>query len=286
MWNTNKSKITLRLAALYNIVWGLLVIAAPNLFFDLIGIDRPNYPEFWQCIGMIVGVYGVGYWLASYAPLIQWPIVLVGLLGKIFGPLGFAYALITGKFPIEFGIIIVFNDLIWLIPFLLILRAAYLNYIEERLPFLSLEEALVQFKTNKGEILKNISEPYLLIFLRHAGCTFCREALDDLKDFPKRVIYVTMSKNHKLPEFVYDPERKLYQSFGLKRGTIKQLFGFPVFLRGLPALLRYGVGDLDGDGFQMPGAFLILNGKVIKEFRHQYASDRPDYQSFCSIPSE
>lgn len=53
--------------------------------FDLTGIARVNYPEIWQCVGMIVGVivgvYGIGYLVAASDPRRHWPIVLVGLLG-------------------------------------------------------------------------------------------------------------------------------------------------------------------------------------------------------------
>jgi small multidrug resistance pump len=120
----NKSK-ALKLAALYNFAWGAWVIIFPNSFFDFISIERPNYPEIWQCVGMIVGVYGIGYWLASNNPIQHYPIVLVGFLGKILGPIGFLQALITGRFPLAFGMIIVFNDLIWLPSFYKILREKY-----------------------------------------------------------------------------------------------------------------------------------------------------------------
>lgn len=74
---------------------------------------------------MIVGVYGIGYLIAATDPNRHWPIVLVGFLGKIFGPIGFAKALITGVFPLSFGINIIFNDIIWWIPFYLLLKQAY-----------------------------------------------------------------------------------------------------------------------------------------------------------------
>lgn len=116
---------TLKLAAIYNILWGAVVIFFPHLFFDLAGMERTNYPEIWQCVGMIVGVYGIGYWLAAQDPIKHYPIVLVGFLGKIFGPIGFAQALITERFPLAFGIIIIFNDLIWWVPFYRLLKAKY-----------------------------------------------------------------------------------------------------------------------------------------------------------------
>ena len=112
-------------AGLYNIAWGGLAIAAPRWCFRVVGMEEPNYPELWQCIGMIVGVYGVGYLAAARAPLVHWPITLVGFLGKVFGPIGFAGALASGRFPPAFGWNIVTNDLVWWVPFALILRAAW-----------------------------------------------------------------------------------------------------------------------------------------------------------------
>jgi len=111
-------------AGLYNLLWGAVAIVAPSWCFRVVGMEPPNYPELWQCIGMIVGVYGVGYLAAATDPLRHWPIVLVGLAGKILGPIGFAGALVSGRFPWAFGWNIVTNDLVWWIPFALILLAA------------------------------------------------------------------------------------------------------------------------------------------------------------------
>jgi small multidrug resistance pump len=112
----------LKLAGVYNILWGAIVILFPHLFFDLAGMPRSNYPEIWQCVGMIVGVYGVGYWIAASDPIRHYPIVLVGFLGKILGPIGFVEALWSGRFSLGFGVNIIFNDLIWWIPFFFILQ--------------------------------------------------------------------------------------------------------------------------------------------------------------------
>ena len=111
-------------AGVYNIAWGSLAILAPEWCFRAVGMEPANYPELWQCIGMIVGVYGVGYIIAASAPLRHWPITLVGLLGKILGPIGFAQALFTGRLPLAFGWNIITNDLIWWVPFAAFLLAA------------------------------------------------------------------------------------------------------------------------------------------------------------------
>lgn len=111
--------------AIYNLLWGGWVVLFPHSLFDSLGMTRPNYPEIWQCVGMIVGVYGIGYGVAARAPLRHWPIVLVGLLGKILGPIGFVDALWRGVFPLAFGLNILTNDLIWWVPFCLILLRAF-----------------------------------------------------------------------------------------------------------------------------------------------------------------
>jgi len=119
-------------AGIYNLGWGIAMIAFPHFLFDLAGIERLNYPEIWQCVGMIVGVYGIGYIIAASDPRTHWPIVLVGLLGKIFGPIGFAAALWRGTFPPLFGLTILTNDLIWWIPFGMILWDAAGRRSEQR----------------------------------------------------------------------------------------------------------------------------------------------------------
>jgi hypothetical protein len=100
-------------AGFYNLAWGAANIIWPNALFDFAGAKRVNYPEIWQCVGMIVGVYGIGYAIAAGDSRRHWPIVLVGLLGKIFGPIGFAWSLWNGVFPPLFGVTLLTNDLLW-----------------------------------------------------------------------------------------------------------------------------------------------------------------------------
>lgn len=107
----------LQLAGLYNVAWGAFAILFPAALFRWCGMAPPEQPWLWQCIGMMVGVYGVGYWIAARDPRRHWPIVLVGLLGKLFGPIGFVGNALRGEVPWAFGATIITNDLIWWIPF-------------------------------------------------------------------------------------------------------------------------------------------------------------------------
>lgn len=112
-------------AGVYNICWGSFVVLFPLAPFRWIELPPPTYPSIWQCIGMIIAVYGIGYIIASLAPERHWPIVLVGLLGKIFGPIGFVWAASKGELPWIAGWTILTNDLAWWLPFGLVLRHAY-----------------------------------------------------------------------------------------------------------------------------------------------------------------
>ena len=112
-------------AGVYNLLWGAFVIVFPDAIFTWAGMEQPRYVELWQCIGMIVGVYGVGYVIAAFDPVRHWPIVLVGFLGKILGPIGMAKALYDGTLPVKFAVTNLSNDLIWWVPFGLILCHAW-----------------------------------------------------------------------------------------------------------------------------------------------------------------
>jgi hypothetical protein len=118
-------RTSLKLAALYNLLWGAWVVLFPNAFFDLVGMESPTHPMIWQGMGMVIGVYGLGYWWASYNPVRHWPIVAVGFLGKIFGPLGFVFNYLQDIVPGAFAYTLITNDLIWWIPFGIILLKAH-----------------------------------------------------------------------------------------------------------------------------------------------------------------
>lgn len=119
-------KATLVLAGAYNLAWGALVVLAPRGTLEWLGlsVDTPLVEQLWGCIGMFVAVWGAGYLAAARDPLRHWPIVMVGLMGKVFGPIGFALALAQDALPLSMGKTLLTNDLVWWIPFALILRDA------------------------------------------------------------------------------------------------------------------------------------------------------------------
>ena len=118
----------MQLAAVYNILWGAWVVLWPNHFYELVGMTPLNHPLVWQGMGMVIGVYGLGYWWSSYDVFRHWPIIAVGMLGKIFGPLGFVFNYSQGLVPFDFFYMLISNDFIWWIPFGLILYHVHKYY--------------------------------------------------------------------------------------------------------------------------------------------------------------
>lgn len=166
---------------------------------------------------------------------------------------------------------------------------------------------LHEMRTSQGNVLFDYSfqNPILLVFLRHFGCTFCRESVADIakkqtsiqeKGF--KIIFIHMSekpeakkffKKYKIknPEFISDPSQTYYRQFGLGKGTLKQLFGFKTWYRGFDAgvLNGHGIGRLMGDGLQMPGVFMLLDGEIKSQFIHNSVADQPNYSELmdCCI---
>jgi hypothetical protein len=111
-------------AALYNLLWGSINLLFPQLFFRFIGMPVPNFLPLWQCIGMFVLVYAPAYWWAGRYPSRYRHLILIGLLGKVLGPVGFVWAVAHGQLPLAFGLTNLTNDVIWWPAFGLYLRAA------------------------------------------------------------------------------------------------------------------------------------------------------------------
>ena len=118
-------QLVLRLAAIYNVFWGAWVVLFPNHFFNRVGMEPLNHLLVWQGIGMVIGVYGLGYWWASCNPLKHGPIVAVACLGKNFGPLGFIFNYIKDEVPFKFSYSRFTNDSIWWRPSFLILNKVH-----------------------------------------------------------------------------------------------------------------------------------------------------------------
>lgn len=152
--------------------------------------------------------------------------------------------------------------------------------------------------TQTGQSLAQLSveKPLLLVFLRHFGCAFCRQAVSDLarqrsniESAGTRIAFVHLGTEERAAKFFqpyglddlprYSNESgSLYQSFGLDRINWRTLFQRINVYRTLWAWLEGSTtGKVEGDIYRMPGAFLLKGNKIIRAFRHKEVSDRPDY---------
>jgi peroxiredoxin len=170
------------------------------------------------------------------------------------------------------------------------------------------QEALGFAKDQHGRTLGELSwqSPILLVLLRHSGCTFCREALaalagvrEQIQAMGTQIVLVHMGDEEQSLGFfgryglgdlprISDPSRRLYQALGLERGRLGQLMGPRVWLRGFRAciLSGHGVGYPHGDVRQLPGAFLLHRGQILRAFRHSTSADRPDYVQLAKAPEQ
>ena len=103
-----------RVAAVYNVLWGAVVIVFPTLLFELLRVEPPNYPFLMSGIGLFVALYGYGYWVVA-GDLRAYPqLVVIGFLGKTLGPIGWLFTVWRGEIPARTLLVNVFNDLVWL----------------------------------------------------------------------------------------------------------------------------------------------------------------------------
>ncbi|HEY3442166.1 MAG TPA: peroxiredoxin-like family protein [Paludibaculum sp.] len=299
----------LRAAGAYSLGFALLTVLAPETLPRALhlpgGAMAGAALELSYLVSLLTAVMGLGYLFSASDAFRHWPIVLMGFLAKVATSCGIAWEISSQRLPVTAAWLAVVDDLIWLVPLGLILNGAHEALLGRRR---TVPQEILRFamrrKTQHGITLDELSRlsPTLLVFLRHAGCTFCREALSDLaarraeiEASGVRLVLVHMSSELNGARFfsryglqdvekISDPERALYRAFGLPRGSFGDLFGPRVWLRGFQAgvLGRHGLGGLAGDGFQMPGVFLLFHGEIVRSYRHQSASDRPDYLSLVT----
>jgi hypothetical protein len=289
-------RAVLACAAVYQFALGAFVLFSPLTLFGWAGIPAPNYLSLWQAAGAISFVSGVGYAIAATDTRRFWPMTLVGLLGKILVPAIFLKAAFGGELPWRTGWALIVDDLIWWLPFGIILHAVWNDFLTEPGRHGPVWQ---RARTEWGESLGDLSfvSPVLLVALRHSGCTFCREALADLSKVRSRIetsgtrIVLAhmgspdegerMAARYALQDLdrVADPNRLLYHALGLRRGSLAQIFGPRVWTRAFSAGVLDGhkVGPIANDALQMGGVFVLDHGRVTAAFWYRHVADRPDF---------
>jgi hypothetical protein len=76
---------------------------------------------------------------------------------------------------------------------------------------------------------------------------------------------------------IADPARSMYTDFGLRRGSLREMFGLDVWKAGLRAMGKGdSVGLPGGNVFTMPGMFLVDGPSVLWSHKYKHAGDQPD----------
>ncbi len=138
----------------------------------------------------------------------------------------------------------------------------------------------------------------LLVFLRHFGCIFCKEAVADLREaaeaapaYPE-ILFFTQGSPRESRAFlrewpgaraVSDPELAFYEAFGIRRASLLEALGPAVFKARFRARAKgHANGPPDGDIWRMPGCLLVEDDRIVWRFEAEHAADHPD---FTTIPA-
>lgn len=145
-----------------------------------------------------------------------------------------------------------------------------------------------------------LTQPTLVIFLRHFGCIFCRELVADVRraaeavpDYPP-VVFVYQGTPSEGEAFfadlwpdaraVADAEQQLYRLFGLARGSAAQMFGARVWACGVRAALKgHFIGKPVGDPWMMPGVFVVHGEQVLWQHDFVHAGDHPNIPKLADV---
>lgn len=131
--------------------------------------------------------------------------------------------------------------------------------------------------------------PVAFVFLRHLGCVFCRQLVSALREnIPdENVVFVTMSEpalTHRFHRwmrsphtFLADPERRLYEAFGVPRTTAGSFFSAQVVRRALEAYRNGYRNSLTfDDQLQLSGTYVMdQTGTILASFVAEDISDSP-----------
>ena len=249
-------------------------------------------------VAALMAVQGLGLWLVRRDPVRHWPVVAMALAQLVAVVVVLLARGLTAEAMAAVGALA-----FWSGPLVAMLAAA--GEQDRRVESVirlstvgSLRQGFNGHRTQQGEGLNALvgGAPALLVFLRHSGCTFCRQTLADLgrvwADLRSRgvaVVVVHHSSEESMAPLlerygladvpvVHDPQRRLYRHFGLEAGSWWQVAGPLVLLKSVYSVFWqwHGMWRPDGHARQLPGVFAVSGHAVREAFYHRRSSDRPD----------
>ncbi|MHB1035447.1 MAG: hypothetical protein ACYC35_20145 [Pirellulales bacterium] len=118
-------RFLLRFAGTFNVLAGLGMICLFHEGYKLLGLHKPDMNLPVQVMGVLVLLFGIGYHLVAGNPIENRNLLMLGFWSKALSSVLGLYYLAVGKMPLVFLPILFFADMIYLPPFLVILRRLY-----------------------------------------------------------------------------------------------------------------------------------------------------------------
>jgi CDP-diglyceride synthetase len=118
-------KFVLRFVAIFNVLAGLFMLIGYHETYKIIGMNKPDISFPIQLVGILVGLFGVGYYLVAKNPVENRNVLMLGFWSKFLGSCLGTYYVGRGQLPLQFVAVYFFADVIYLPPFYLIMRRLY-----------------------------------------------------------------------------------------------------------------------------------------------------------------
>jgi hypothetical protein len=115
-------RLLLRVASIYNLWAGLVMVVFYHEASKILGMPRPTPIMPFQLDGLLVGLFGVGYWLVASRPLENRNLLWLGFWSKLLGTVLCGYHVARGGLPFSFVPLVAISDAIYLPPFFIIAR--------------------------------------------------------------------------------------------------------------------------------------------------------------------
>jgi len=115
----------LRFAGTFNLLAGLSMMSLYHEGYHLLGIPKPALVLPVQVMGILVGLFGVGYHLVANRPVENRDILMLGFWSKALSSILAVWYVILGKVPWWFAVVVFLCDMIYLPPFYVILKRLY-----------------------------------------------------------------------------------------------------------------------------------------------------------------
>lgn len=115
----------LRVVAVYNVAAGAAMLVFYHEAYRLLGLEKPEVSLPLQLVGVMVALFGIGYWLVANSPVENRHLLLLGFLSKLSGSVLGCWWVARGQLPPVFLALLFVGDVVYLPPFAIMLRRLY-----------------------------------------------------------------------------------------------------------------------------------------------------------------